>query len=104
VAQNKYVIFKNEDAKMYLNQAQKAQLLDILKTIQEARRTAGKSVNDLFFVLNMKDEFALNGLDSYISAIKADGRLEHDGLAKALKVAEDVRRTAAINIDTRLPD
>jgi hypothetical protein len=104
VAQNKYVIFKNEDAKKYLNPAQKAALMDIQKTIAEGRRTAGKTVNDLFFVLNMKDEFALNGLDAYIAAAKADSRLEHEGLQGAIKVAQSVRHTATMNIDTRLPD
>ena len=105
MAQNKYIVFKNQDAQQFLNDQQKQQLLDILRTLAEGRRTSGKSVNDLFFVLNMKDQYAQRAIEAYIAAIHNDDTAENNAAVQAaLDTAVTVRQTAMLNIDARLPD
>jgi len=105
MAQNKYLIIKNEDATKYLSDEQKLQLTLILRTVASGRRSVQKSVGDLFFVLNMKDQFALPAMDAYIKAVQDDGRYTSaQYLSDTLDVACDIRQVAALNITPRIPD
>jgi hypothetical protein len=105
VPQNKYLIVKNDDAQHSLSPTQKQQLLDILRTVATYRQNQNKSVGDLFFVLNMKDIYARAALDQYICAINFDDTaMTNAGVAEALAVATEIKITATLNIETRLPD
>ena len=105
MAQTKYMIFKAEDAVKHLNDEQKAHLTEIFSAIAAGRRRENKSLGDLFFVLNMKDQFAVQALDAYIAAIQEDGRYTTtQGVADALTVATDVRHVAALKVTPKLPD
>ena len=105
MAQTKYMIFKSEDAVKYLSDEQKLHLTEILATIAGGRRRESKSLGDMFFVLNMKDQFAVQAMDAYITAIQDDGRYTtNQGIADALTVATDVRHVAALKVTPRLPD
>ena len=103
--QNKYVVLKREDAQRYLTLEQKQQLLDIQQTIAAGRQNSGKSVHDIFFVLNMKDVYAGSALDAYILAIQTDGTYESNAAVReAMEVAIRVKQTAALAVSPRLPD
>jgi len=98
-------VFKNEDAVQFLNPAQKQNLMDILRAINAGRQGSGKSIGDLFFVLNMKDIFAIRAMDAYIAAVHDDGRyVGNQAIAEVLDVATDIRQVAALKITPRLPD
>src|ERR1035438_3700554 len=105
MAQNKYVLLKSEDANAFLNPQQKQVLLEILSTVAEGRRRAGKTVGDLFFVLNMKDQYAQAAIEEYIAAIQRDDvGMANTNVQAALDTALSVRRTAMMNLTPRMPD
>jgi len=105
MAQNKYIIVKNEDAVRYLSPEQKQQFASILSTITAGRRKDNKSIGDLLFCLNLKDLFAGAALDAYIAAIHQEGSYENNkNVQAALDAAIDVRLQAALSVTPRLPD
>lgn len=105
MAQNKYIIFKTEDAQAALTQEQKQQLMNILTTVNSFRKTRGKSTGDLFFVLNMKDIYALPAMDTYIAGITSDRAYETNPVVRAtLEMAVDIKQTAAMTASPKLPD
>jgi hypothetical protein len=105
MAQDKYIVFKNADAHQFLSPEQKDQLIGILRTIAAGRRDSGKSIGDIFFVLNMKDQYAWAGLDAYIADIHREGLdYSNDGVKAALETAITVKQTAAMTVNPRLPD
>jgi hypothetical protein len=105
VAQTKYIILKNEDAVKYLTPEQKQQLIAILGAVNAGRMRDRKSIGDLFFALNMKDQFAPQAMDAYIAAIQQEGSYEtNKNVQAALDTAVEVRQTAAMNVTPHLPD
>ena len=105
MAQNKYIVLRSDDAQAFLSSEQKQQLLDILGSVADGRRKAGKSVGDLFFVLNMKDQYAQAAIERYITAIHDDGLANTSpGVQSALDTAVGVRQTAMLTVTTKLPD
>jgi hypothetical protein len=105
MAQTKYVIFKQEDAHKYLMPEQKQQLMDILRSVAQGRANDKKSVNDMFFVLNMKDVYAAPALEAYIRAIQLDGTYETNlAIKEAMDTAVRVKTNSALTVSTHLPD
>lgn len=105
MAQTKYVIFKQEDAHKYLKPEQKQQLMEILRTVAQGRATDKKTINDMFFVLNMKDLYATPALEAYIRAIQLDGTYETNMAVKdAMDTAVRVKVNSALTGSTHLPD
>lgn len=103
--QSKYILFKAEDATKFLNPEQRQHLMSILQAINAGRRSQGRSVGDLFWVLNMKDQFARTALDAYIQDIHFSGLANTvPAVQDALTVAVDVKQTAAMNIIPKIPD
>lgn len=103
--QNKYVVFKNEDAQKFLTPQQKHNLMEILQAIVAGRNSERKSVGDLMFVLNMKDVFAQDAIEAYIAAIHRDGTVtKSPGVQASLDVAVNVRNAAMLTVTPRLPD
>ena len=103
--QTKYLTFKAEDAQKYLGPQQKQNLMEILQAIAAGRLQDGKSVGDLMFVLNLKDQFAQEAIEAYIAAIHRDGTaVNSPGVQAALDVAVNVRATAMLTLTPRLPD
>jgi len=106
MAQTKYIVFKREDAHKYLTPEQKQQLVAIQQSIAAGRQTDGKSTDDMFFVLNMKDTYAGPALDAYIRAIQADDNTYESNVAvrEVMETAIRVKQTAALTVSPRLPD
>lgn len=104
MAQSKYIVFKQADAQKHLTPAQKQSLMDILRAVAEGRRQEQKSVGDVFFVLNMKDKYALTALDAYVRDVQYDGIAHQNAeVQAALDTALAVKQTAALNLQPGLP-
>ena len=79
--------------------------MTMLATINAGRRRDAKSIGDLFFCLNMKDQFAPQATAAYIAAIQQDGTYESNkDVQAALDTAVEVYQTAALNVTPHLPD
>ena len=103
--QTKYIVISNEAAKKCLSTEQRQWLLSILQTLANSRREAGKEPNSEYFVLQLRDQFAVPALEAYITTIQDSGlALNNKGVQAALDVATAVRQSALLHLEVHLPD
>ena len=78
--------------------------MEIMTTVARGRASAGKSVNDFCFVLNLKDQYAGAALDAYVQNIQADRQNDTNPTVRnAMKKAVEIRTQAALEVTTHLP-
>jgi hypothetical protein len=93
MSQQKFMVLRTNDVRRHLSEDQKAQLLEIFKTIRE-RRTAERQPEEsrCLFVLSMRDQYAQPAIEAYIEAIQRDASAyNHEGSQAALLAAQEAR-------------
>ncbi len=97
-----------EDIHKCLSSEDKQALSAIAGKVAQYRNEKGKTVDDYFFVLNMKDELAQDAIEAYIeagdTAIKNTDASKNSGLVAAVGKAREVRAEGIMHTKQRMPD
>ena len=105
MAQEKYVVLRRADIRIFLSKDEQLQLANLWKKIEDGRLAKAMSVGDSFFPLNLKDCYALPAIEAYIAAIEADRQnIAAQGVQEALKAAKEKRQRAIMLSDMRPPN
>ncbi len=101
----KYFVFRRSDIKNFLTAAQQEQLALLHRAIEAKRLEKGMTQNDHFFTLNMKDQYALRAVESYMEGIQLDtANGGAQGVKDAYAAASEAREKAIMVMTPKLPD
>jgi len=103
---DKYFVLRRADLAAVLTPDQMAWIVNMVTKVNNERVAKGKSVDDLFFVLNAsRDRYAQAAMEAYIEAINGDPAAANSpGAQQALAAAREMRMTALLKGGQRIPD
>jgi hypothetical protein len=106
-ATRKYMVLKCDELRTLLSEQDSYNLAQILGRLDQARMARGVTPpGDFFFVLNMKDKYALAAVEAYVEAIDGDSKNSGEvGVQAARATAMDARGFHIMRCDgEKLPD